>query len=122
MNFFEAIKICFVKYTNFSDRASRSEYWLFTLFLTILGLVVAFIESAMGVPWDDVSAPGSTVLTLVTVIPALAVTVRRLHDLNKSGWWLLLYFTIIGIFFPLLYWFCKKGDEEENRFGPNPIG
>ena len=122
MNFFDAIKVCFVKYTNFSDRASRSEYWLFTLFLTILGLVVGFIESAMGVPWDDVLAPGSTVLTIVTFVPALAVTVRRLHDLNKSGWWLLLYFTIIGIFFPLLYWFCKKGDEEENRFGPNPIG
>ena len=122
MNFFDAIKVCFVKYTNFSDRASRSEYWLFTLFLTILGLVVGFIEGAMGVPWDEVWSPGSTVLTIVTLIPALAVTVRRLHDLNKSGWWLLLYFTIIGIFFPLLYWFCKKGDEEENRFGPNPIG
>ena len=115
------IKICFVKYTNFSDRASRSELWLFTLFLIILSVVIAFIESELGVAWDDGRSPGSTVFTIVTIIPAVSVAVRRLHDVNRSGWWLLLYFTIIGILLPLLYWFCKKGDEGVNRFGPNPI-
>lgn len=121
MNFFDAVKVCFIKYTNFSDRASRSEYWLFTLFLFILSVVVGFIEGLLGVAWDDMLAPGSTVLTIVTIIPALSVTVRRLHDVNRSGWWLLLCFTVVGILFPLLYWFCKKGDEGENQFGPDPI-
>ena len=122
MNFFDAVKVCFIKYTNFSDRASRSEFWLFTLFLTILGIVVALIEGAMGVPWDELWAPGSTILTVVTFVPALSVTARRLHDVNRSGWWMLLYFTVIGILFPLLYWFCRKGDEGENNFGHHSIG
>ena len=60
------------------------------------------------------------ILTIVTIVPEIAVSVRRLHDINKSGWWLLLSLTVIGII-PLIYWVCKKGDEKENRFGENPL-
>ena len=54
-------------------------------------------------------------------IPTLAVQVRRLHDVDRSGWWVLMYFTIIGYFFPLIYWLCKRGTEGANRFGPDPL-
>ena len=124
MNFFDAVKVCFVKYTNFSDRASRSEFWLFELFTTIVTLMLVFIfpliagESFLG--YDEIFAPLSTIFFLAIIIPETSVSVRRLHDVNRSGWWLLIEFTIIGMLFPILYWCCKKGDEGENRFGPKP--
>jgi uncharacterized membrane protein YhaH (DUF805 family) len=63
------------------------------------------------------------ILKLVFLAPSIAglsLVARRLHDINRSGWWYLVVFTIIGIFV-VLYWLCKKGDEEENQFGPNPL-
>lgn len=120
MNFIESIKTCFVKYTTFSGRAVRSEYWNFALFLIILSFVCGYIDSLIaGVSyWEymDWWGPASVIYTITTTIPAIAVGVRRLHDINKSGWWLLLSFTIIGLI-PLLYWACKKSDEGDNKFG-----
>ena len=108
MGIFDAVKICFVKYAEFSDRSSRSEFWLFTLFTVIASLLTAFIP------------PVDTIVGLVLLVPSLSVSVRRLHDVNRSGWWLLIELTVIGIFL-VLYWCCKKGDEGENRFGPKPV-
>ncbi|HCK10010.1 MAG TPA: DUF805 domain-containing protein [Candidatus Latescibacteria bacterium] len=108
MGIFDAVKICFVKYTEFSDRSSRSEFWLFTLFTVIASLLTAFIP------------PVDTIVGLVLLVPSLSVSVRRLHDVNRSGWWLLIELTVIGIFL-VLYWCCKKGDEGENRFGQKPL-
>ena len=115
MNFFDAVKTCFVKYTNFSDRASRSEFWLFTLFTWIVSCMLLFLDPMItGVPFwesfDDPYAPLSMVFTLAIIIPSLSVTARRLHDVNRSGWWMLLFLTIVGII-PLLYWFCQSGKE-----------
>ena len=124
MNFFDAIKICFVKYTDFSGRASRSEFWLFTLFLFIVSIVLLFLDPMLAgeafLEYDDIFAPLGTIFSIITFIPAISVTARRLHDVNRSGWWMLIFFTVIGIV-PLLYWNCKKGDLEENRFGVNPF-
>ena len=113
MNFFDAIKICFVKYTNFSDRASRSEFWLFFLFTFIVSAMLTVVDPA---PF----APASVIFTLATIIPSTAVMVRRLHDVNRSGWWYFVMFTIIGII-PFVYWLCKKGGEGDNRFGIKPF-
>ena len=55
------------------------------------------------------------------MIASLALSVRRLHDIDRSGWWVMIPLTIIGIFV-LIYWFCKRGDEGENRFGADPLG
>lgn len=60
------------------------------------------------------------VFLLFMVIASFAVLVRRLHDVNRSGWWFLIYFTIIGIFV-LLYWYVQKGDEADNRYGSDPL-
>ena len=57
---------------------------------------------------------------LIIFIPQITVSVRRLHDVDRSGWWVLIPFTIIGLI-PFLYWVCQKGDEGENRFGPEPL-
>ena len=60
------------------------------------------------------------IFVLAVLVPNITVTVRRLHDVDRSGWWMLIPMTIIGII-PYLYWVCKKGDEGENRFGPEPL-
>ena len=124
MNFFDAVKTCFVKYTNFSGRASRSEFWLFVLFTFVVSLMLGFLDPLIaGVPfmdYDEVFAPLSTIFTIAIIIPSFAVNVRRLHDVNRSGWWLLIELTVIGILL-ILFWCCNKGDEGENRFGPKPI-
>lgn len=124
MNFGLAIKTCFSKYTDFSSRASRSEYWNFTLFIIIVVFITDIIDSQIaGVSyWEyyDLYGPASIIFEILIFIPATAVSVRRLHDLNKSGWLILLTITIIGLI-PLIYWACKKGDDNGNKFGPSPI-
>lgn len=124
MNFFDAVKTCFVKYTNFSGRASRSEFWLFCLFTIVVGLILMFLDPLIaGVPfmdYDEVFPPLGNIWSIATTIPFLSVNVRRLHDVNKSGWWLLIELTVIGILL-ILFWCCTKGDDGENRFGPKPI-
>ena len=123
MNFFESIKSCFIKYTDFSGRSMRSEYWNYTVFIIVLSIVAELLDVKIaGVPYLDYYGFGtlSIILTIVTIVPSTAVSIRRLHDINKSGWWLLLALTVIGII-PLIYWVCKKSDEKENRFGKNPL-
>jgi uncharacterized membrane protein YhaH (DUF805 family) len=95
MNFFEAISSGFRNYVNFSGRAARSEYWYWTLF-TILLVLAAFLI--------DVSIAGEQgiltfIANLMLVLPALAVSVRRLHDLDKSGWFVLLAFVPLAASF-----------------------
>ena len=123
MNFFESIKSCFIRYTDFSGRSMRSEYWNFAVFIIVLTIVADYLDAKIaGVSYLDYYGFGtlSIILTIVTIVPSTAVSIRRLHDINKSGWWLLLALTVIGII-PLIYWACKKSDEKENRFGKNPL-
>ena len=119
MNIFEATMVCMKKYTNFSDRASRQEYWLFSLAMVLLSTIAGIVDSMLlGIPFFDLDffTPISSIYLITTLIPTVAVTVRRLHDINRSGWWLLITFTLIGLI-PLTYWMCKKSDEGENHFG-----
>ena len=101
----------------------RSEYWNFAVFVSILYIVAEYLDVKIaGVPYLDYYGFGTLmiILTIVTIVPSIAVSIRRLHDINKSGWWLLLALTVIGII-PLIYWAYLKGDEKENRFGKNPL-
>ncbi len=125
MNFWQAIKTCFTKYTTFQGRALRSEYWYFVLFCFITGTILGVLDRALfGDPvmigsFTDTS-PIGTVFWLATILPSLAVGARRLHDVNRSGWWLLLYLTVIGMLL-ILYWTVKAGNQEENDYGPPPV-
>ena len=117
----KSIKNCLKKYAVFGGRSSRQEYILFYLFVTFVPLLLGFIEGYLGFfPSTDYSILG-IIFNLAVFLPTLAVAIRRLHDINRSGWWILINLTIIGII-PFVYWVClKKSDEGENRFGSNPL-
>ena len=119
--YWEDTKNCFKKYAVFSGRSSRQEYIVFCLFIVFVPFLLAIIEGLFGLfPSTDNSILG-IIFNLAILIPNLAVTIRRLHDVNRSAWWILINLTIIGII-PFVYWVCmKKSDEGENRFGSNPL-
>jgi len=117
MNFVQAITSGFQHYVGFAGRASRSEYWYWVLF-TIIGGIVTFILDRAVFPENDLS-PLNAVFNLVCFLPSLAIGVRRLHDIGRTGWWLLIVLTIIG-FIVLLVWACQKSDAGPNQYGPDP--
>lgn len=110
MTFGEAIKSSFRKYATFKGRSSRSELWYWALFLVIANVSIAILEAATGY------SAISLLFTLATFLPCIAVLVRRLHDVNRSGWWYWLVLTVVGAFL-LLYWLIKKSDDGENSYG-----
>jgi uncharacterized membrane protein YhaH (DUF805 family) len=83
-SFTEAIKVCFQNYATFRGRASRSEFWWFQLFTSLLGMLGAVLEQGMGSDGQALSG----IFALATFLPSLSVQVRRLHDVNRSGWWI----------------------------------
>tara|TARA_S200000501_G_C20377333_1_gene548944 strand:- start:133 stop:474 length:342 start_codon:yes stop_codon:yes gene_type:complete len=108
MTFFQAINICFNKYTVFSGRAQRSEYWYWRLFELFLALVAFRLDSFF--LKESELGSFSLFVFFFTCIPGIAVSIRRLHDVNKSGWWLLISLTGIGNLL-LLYWFLLPSDD-----------
>ena len=121
MNFFEAVSSGFRNYVNFSGRAIRSEYWYWTLFVTIVVGVLGVIDGAfLPGAWMGRFSMANMIVSLALILPGLAVSVRRLHDIDRTGWWLLLGFTAIGVFV-LIYWACQRGTYGQNRFGPDPM-
>ncbi|HEX3100771.1 MAG TPA: DUF805 domain-containing protein [Pyrinomonadaceae bacterium] len=110
------------KYAVFSGRASRKEYWMFVLFNVIFAVVAAILDNVLGLAMKDVGyGPLYSLYALATFIPGLAVGVRRLHDIGKSGWYFLLAFIpcVGGII--VLVFMATAGDPGENEYGPDPI-
>jgi uncharacterized membrane protein YhaH (DUF805 family) len=118
MNFTQAVTSGFQNYVNFTGRAARSEYWYWTLFVIIVSIATALIDLAL-FPAATVS-PINSLASLALFLPGLAVSARRFHDLDRTAWWLLLLLTGIGIII-ILIWFCFKGTDGPNRFGPDPL-
>ena len=118
MTFSEAIKTSLVnKYATFSGRATRSEYWYVVLFGYLLALLIVFLGMIIDSP--ELIIGLSTVLSLILLVPGLAVCIRRLHDTGRSGWWyLLVLIPYIGAI-ALLVIFCLKSDED-NKYGSKP--
>lgn len=117
MVFTQAISSCFSNYVRFSGRSGRSEYWYWILFYVLVAIVGGIIGAIGG---DTVANIISIGVALVFFLPSLAVGVRRFHDIDKSGWWILIaLIPIIGGLI-ILYFFVQPSDEEENRFGPVP--
>ena len=114
MNFGEAVKSGFDNYVTFSGRAARSEFWYWILFSALANLVGGIIDGALGTGLVGV------VISLALLLPGVAVSVRRLHDLDRTGWWLLIAFTGIGIIL-LIVWNCMKGTTGSNSFGADPL-
>jgi uncharacterized membrane protein YhaH (DUF805 family) len=116
MNMPQAIKSAFTHWRTFSGRSGGAEYWWFVLFGTIaFGLASLLDHAAFGR-----DALFWAICSLVFLVPYSAVAVRRLHDTNRSGWWLLLVFVPLGNLV-LLVWFCMPSTSGTNRFGPMPL-
>jgi uncharacterized membrane protein YhaH (DUF805 family) len=115
MGFGQAIGSGFSNYVNFSGRACRSEYWFWTLFVILAEIVTSIIDWVIG------ASVTTSLFGLATLLPSLAVAIRRLHDLDRTGWWFLLAFVPIVGWIILIIWYCTKGTEGSNRFGPDPL-
>lgn len=116
VGFGQAIALALKNYVNFSGRSSRAAHWYFVLATVLLGMVTGTIDgNNYGYYWGA-PQPVSNVTSLLLILPSLGLAVRRLHDVNRSGWWLLLIPTVIGIL-PLLFWLCQQGDRFTNRYG-----
>jgi uncharacterized membrane protein YhaH (DUF805 family) len=114
MNFVQAINSGFSKYVQFEGRAARSEYWYWTLFGLLASIVANIIDGILG------TGLVTGIVGLGLLLPGLAMSARRLHDIDRTFWWVLLTFSIIGVFV-LLYWACLRGTQGPNRFGPDPL-
>ncbi len=115
LTFKEAVTRCFKKYSVFSGRASRAEYWYFVLFNILINTPLIILMTFTGGK-DSPFSLVSDLIGLALLVPNVAVATRRLHDIGRSGWWQLIAFTGIGVFV-LLYWAVKEGDEGANEYG-----
>jgi uncharacterized membrane protein YhaH (DUF805 family) len=110
MDIMTAVKTCFSKYVDFSGRATRAEYWWFALFQLIVLVVTGLIHQYL-----------YTLAALAFLLPAIAVGARRMHDIGKSGWFLLIsIIPIVGLY--VLYLLVQPSQAEANVYGPAPAG
>ena len=142
MGFVESIKHNFSHYADFSGRAQRSQFWWWYLFLIIVSAVLNVIDSLIG--WGigkttyeftmndqvtEIASPGVGILSIIwalaVLIPTLAVMARRLHDTDRSGWWILWGYLLalvccIGFIVLLVFW-IQRGTSGENKYGADPL-
>lgn len=115
MGFVDAVKSAYGNYANFKGRASRSEYWWFYLFFIIVYVVIGVLGGLLGEAVMGILGILLLVFVLGSIIPSIALAARRMHDSDKSGWFMLIpiYSLILAII---------KGTNGPNRFGPDPVG
>ena len=145
MGFTEAVRHCLANFANFQGRAPRSQYWWWILFSLIVGAVTGFADGLIF--GADPDSPGAlnSLASLALLVPSLAVTARRLHDHNRSGWWQLAPYGMVpvalatatlqppilfaaaciaavALVLVLFYWMVTRGTAGTNSFGPDPLG
>ncbi len=125
MKMMDAVKHVFSNFATFSGRARRSEYWYFFLFSTIVTSLLGIFSKQVPV---EISGQVFMIqenkllslYQLIVFLPTLAVVIRRLHDVGKSGWnYLWVFLPIIG-WIMMLVWLCRDSERGANRFGPDP--
>ncbi len=124
MGLTEAVRTVLSKYATFSGRASRPEFWYWVLATIIVGAILGLIDFFVIGPVLDFNLgdensgrPLSLLFSLAFLLPGIAVAARRLHDQDRSGWWLLVAFVpVVGVFV-LIYWYIQPGSDGDNRFG-----
>jgi uncharacterized membrane protein YhaH (DUF805 family) len=107
------------KYVEFSGRARRQEYWMFFLISFIISTVLSGIDRAIG---TNSSSGGllQGIYGLAVLLPTIAVNIRRLHDTNRSGWWVLLWLIPILGWIPVIVFLAQDGTPGDNKYGPDP--
>ena len=108
-------------FIKFNGRSCRTESRYFLIFNIIIGLTAGLIDMIMGFTIEIIPGIPTLILSEITrgilILPNVSLVIRRLHDINKSGWWMLLFFTIVGII-PMFYWlYFKEGNQSENNYG-----
>lgn len=121
MTFTAAVRSVLTQYVGFSGRARRSEYWWFFLFSVLVSIVTSILDTALGTNFEN-STNGviGLIVSLALLLPSLAVAVRRLHDTDRSGWWILIGLIPIIGWIVLLVFYVQDGTAGPNRFGPSP--
>ena len=124
MSFTAAIKAVLGNYVGFTGRASRSEFWYWILAVVLVSTVLAVIEGMVVAPVlgfesfsPEAGQPLRVLFNLVIFLPSIAVAVRRLHDIGRSGWWFLLQLIPIIGSLVLLWWYIQPGENEPNEYG-----
>ena len=116
----EGVKEFFTKYAVFEGRTSRKTYWMTVLGLFILEFVIFFvggiIAGALGQTTENATSVLSTIVSLATLVPSLAIDCRRLHDINKSGWWQLIALVPFVGWIVLLVFLCLPAVNEGNKY------
>lgn len=128
MSFTQSVTNVLANYATFSSgRAPRSEYWWFVLFTVLVSWATGLLDGVlfgeyafMEMDGDHYFTPISTLASLALLLPSLSVGARRFHDLDRSGWWLLIGLTGIGALV-IFFWFMVKGTQGPNRFGADPL-
>ncbi|AZI38313.1 hypothetical protein NT2_01_06350 [Caenibius tardaugens NBRC 16725] len=112
------------RYADFSGRSRRKEYWMFVLGVFIAAIVLSIIEGIVGLSGmvGGVYGPLTTLFLLGILVPSIAVQVRRFHDQDKSGWFVLLALIPFLGGLAVLVFMCLEGTRGPNRFGPDPKG
>lgn len=120
MNYF--IEALTQKYAEFDGRARRAEYWYFILFVYLAAIPLVLLDIVTGMFSPEVGiGPLGGLLILGTLIPSLAVMIRRLHDIDRSGWWALISFIPIVGPIVLIIFFVTPGTKGPNQYGPDPL-
>ena len=124
MNMVEAVTTVLSQYATFSGRAARPEYWWWVLAIFLLSIVTQAIDAAVIAPLlgfapfgENAWQPLSTVVSLAILVPSIAVGVRRLHDIGRSGWWLLIVLIPVVGWLVVLYWLIRPTQDGQNRYG-----
>ena len=122
MNMKEAVVSVLTNWNNFSGRACRSEFWYFGLAVFLVSFIISIIEIATGMVDVESAEIGilTIIFTLFIFVPSISVTARRLQDRGWSGWWQLLYLTIVGILI-IIVLNILPAKEDENKWGRNPL-
>lgn len=120
LTFGEAVKRALtVNYCNFDGRSSRSEYWWYVLFTFLLGFCINLVLMILGVG-SNVIQVVQGIVSVALLLPGLGLCVRRLHDIGKCGWWVLLVLIPLVGAIILIVWYCKESDPMPNQYGPVP--
>ena len=123
MGFTDAIRTCFQQYATFTGRSRRAEFWWWALFTLIVSIAGGLIDQALfpdHFSTRNNTGPVGGLFGLIVLLPTLAVTARRLHDIDKSGWWQLLSFIPFVGWIIMVVWTVRDSEPGSNRFGPNP--
>ena len=122
VSFIDAIKLGFRNYFMFTGRSTRAEYWWWALFILLADVILTVYDNIVGTSFSPDNGLFTSLFGLGVLIPSLALGVRRLHDINRTGWWQLMWlgsFLIIPAIV-LIVWAIRQGDASPNKYGLDP--